>query len=68
MIAAFGVAVPAFASITYSCAPNIDATDAATCAALNGPTVSSVYGGIFSNANADIYIQYGNAGVGESSL
>ncbi len=47
------------ASIVYTCAPNIDATQAGTCGALNGSTVSGVYSSTFSNVNANIYITYG---------
>lgn len=67
-MAALGGSLPAFASVLYSCASNIDATQAGTCGALNGATVSGVYSGIFSNVNANIYIQYGNTGVGSSSF
>jgi hypothetical protein len=67
-MAAIGAAVPALASITYACAPNIDATEAGTCGALNGSTVSGVYSSIFSDVNASIYITYGNTGVGQSSF
>ncbi len=35
---------------------------------LNGPQDSGVYSGIFSNATANIFIQFGNAGVASSSF
>ena len=62
-------AVPAFANITFTCDPTSFAAHApaGTCAALNGYAVSNVYSGIFSNANASIYISFGNTGLGQSS-
>ena len=67
-LAVFGAALPALASITYTCDPNIDATEAGTCSALNGSTVSGIYSSIFSDVTANIYIQYGPTGVGQSSF
>jgi hypothetical protein len=64
-LAVLGVALPAFANITYTCAGNIDPTFCANM--LNGPQASGVYSGIFANITANIFIQFGNAGVGESS-
>jgi PEP-CTERM motif len=64
-LAVLGAALPAFANITYTCAANIDPTFCANM--LNGPQVSGVYSGIFANMTANIFIQFGNAGVGESS-
>lgn len=64
-LAVLGAALPAFANITYTCAANIDPTLCANM--LNGPQVSGVYSGIFANVTANIFIQFGNAGVGESS-
>jgi uncharacterized protein (TIGR03437 family) len=58
-------AFPAFAGLTYTCDPNIDATFAGTCAYLNS-TIAGLYNSTFSNANANIYIMYGNTGLGES--
>jgi hypothetical protein len=63
-----GAALPALATITYTCDLNIDATHAGTCNALNGSSAAGVYSGIFSNATANILIQYGNTGVGQSSF
>jgi len=62
------VSLPAVANIQYTC----DATfatnaPAGACSALNGFGVSNVYSSIFSNANASIYIAFGNTGVGASS-
>jgi hypothetical protein len=52
--------------IIYTCAPNIDATVAGTCAYLNG-TIAGIYASRFTNASANIYIQYGITGLGGSS-
>jgi hypothetical protein len=66
-MALFGAALPMLANVTYTCDPSIDATQAGTCAALNGSTVSGVYSSVFSNVNANIYITYGAIGAyGES--
>ncbi len=61
-MAVLGAALPVLANISYTCDASIDATQAGTCAALNGSTVSGVYSGVFSNANANIYITYGALG------
>ena len=60
-----GSAIPAFAGITYTCDPNIEAAHAGTCAYLNS-TIAGLYNTTFSNANASIYVQYGNTELGES--
>ena len=60
-----GSAIPAFAGITYTCDPNIEAARAGTCAYLNS-TIAGLYNTTFSNANASIYIQYGKTELGES--
>jgi hypothetical protein len=57
--------VPVNASILYTCDASIGA---GTCASLNGSSVSNIYSSVFSNANANIYITYGNPGVGSSSF
>jgi hypothetical protein len=67
-MALFAATVPVLGGLTFTCAPNIDSTQAGTCSALNGSTVAGVYGGIFSNATADIFITYGTTGVGQSSF
>lgn len=61
--------LPALANITYTCDSSSFATyaPAGACAALNGSAVSNIYGSIFSNANASIYIAFGSTGVGQSS-
>jgi uncharacterized protein (TIGR03437 family) len=60
-----GTAIPAFAGLTYTCDPNIDATVAGTCAYLNS-TIAGLYNSTFGNANANIYIMYGNTDLGQS--
>jgi hypothetical protein len=52
-------------AIVFTCAANIDATEAGTCSYLNG-TIAGLYNNTFSNVNADVYIQYGSTGLGES--
>src|ERR1700681_2049283 len=66
LLFALGSAIPASAGITYTCAENIDAAQAGTCAYLNS-TIAGLYNNTFSNANASIYIQYGSTELGESS-
>jgi len=56
--------LPAWASgITYTCNGNIETS---TCSYLN-TTMAGLYAGVFSNANASIYIQYGSTGLGSSA-
>jgi len=65
VIVLLGASVPAFAGLIYTCDPSIGS---ATCDALNGSSVADVYSNIFgSSIVADIYITYGNTGVGQSS-
>jgi hypothetical protein len=54
-------------SISYTCDPNIDATQAGTCNYLN-TRIAGLYGSTFNNATADIYIQMGTTGLGESDF
>jgi len=56
----------ASASIAYTCDATIDATQAGTCAYLNG-TVANLYNSTFSNVDASIYIQMGITGLGSST-
>jgi hypothetical protein len=57
---ALGSAIPAFAgTVTYTCDPNVAV---ATCTYLN-TTVANMYNSTFTDANADIYIQYGTTGL-----
>jgi hypothetical protein len=49
--------------ISYTCDPTVAA---ATCTTLN-TTIAGLYNRVFSNANADIYIQYGTTGLGQST-
>jgi hypothetical protein len=67
-IAALGVTLPAFATLTYTCDSNIEATQSGTCAALQGATVAGVYNGIFGNSiMSNVYIKYAPIGAyGES--
>lgn len=56
---------PALADLVYTCDASIGS---ATCADLNGSSVSGVYSSIFSSSlTADIYITYGNVGLGQSN-
>jgi hypothetical protein len=52
-------------SVTYTCDSTVDATDAGTCAYLNG-AIAGLYNSTFSNANASIYIEQGITGLGGS--
>jgi hypothetical protein len=63
---AFGTTLASAGTISYTCDPTIAAdAPAGTCAYLNG-TIAGVYGSTFSNANANIYIEMGVTGLGES--
>jgi hypothetical protein len=61
-------ALPAFAgSITYTCAANLASFGpSGLCSYLN-TSIAGIYDSTFTNANADIYIQYGSTGLGGSS-
>ncbi len=59
----FVVALANAGTLTYTCDPSVDA---ATCTYLN-TTVAGYYSSSFTNANANIYIQYGTTGLGESN-
>jgi hypothetical protein len=67
-IAALGVTLPAFATLSYTCDSSIDATQAGTCAALQGSTVAGVYNGIFgSSITSNVLVTYAHFGAyGES--
>jgi hypothetical protein len=55
--------VPLFAAgLSYDCATNIETT---TCTYLNN-NIAGLYAGVFTNANAKIFIQYGSTGLGQS--
>src|ERR1700734_1220530 len=61
---ALSSAIQATAStISYTCDPNVSA---ATCTFLN-TTIAGLYGSTFTNASANIYIQYGTTELGSSS-
>jgi hypothetical protein len=63
----FGAAIIQAGNISYTRAGNIDTLGpAGTCATLDS-TIGGLYNSTFTNANASIYIQYGNAGLGQSS-
>ena len=56
--------MPVFgAGISYDCASNIETS---TCTYLNN-NIAGLYAGVFTNANANIYIQYGSTGLGSSA-
>ena len=52
-------------SITYTCDPSVDATNAGTCAYLN-TTIAGLYNSTFVNVSADIYIEQGITGLAAS--
>jgi len=60
-------ALPMFAgSITYTCDANLGSFGpSGLCSYLN-TTIAGLYSSTFTNATADIYIQYGSTGLGES--
>src|SRR4051812_43411508 len=59
-------ALPANASLTFTCDSNIDLGLSGTCAALNS-TVTTLYDAAFTDVNARVYIHYGSTGLGGSS-
>lgn len=59
---ATGTPVNTGSGIVYTCASNVAA---ATCSYLN-TTVAGYYNSTFTNANANIYVTYGQTGLGES--
>jgi hypothetical protein len=64
---AFGAIMASASSVNFTCDSNIDSLGpASTCAVLNS-TIADLYSSTFTNANASIYIEYGNTGLGESS-
>ena len=63
MLAAFASSQTVWASgISFTCNSNIDTS---TCSYLNS-NIAGLYAGIFNTANAQIYIQYGSTGLGQS--
>ncbi len=67
IVAVLSATLPAFGgNISFTCAANIDATQAGTCASLN-VTLAGLYASTFTDANASIYIQYGATGLGASN-
>jgi len=65
LMLALCIASPAFAGLTYTCAANVDATEAGTCTYLND-VIAPLYNDTFSNINANIYVQMGNTGLGSN--
>lgn len=67
----FGLALSITAAragtVNYVCASNINTTEAGTCNYLK-TIVAGDYSSVFSNANANIYIQYGSTGLAESTI
>jgi hypothetical protein len=63
---AMGATVARASSLTFSCDPTVDATQAGTCAYLNS-TISNLYTSTFTNVNASIYIQMGTTALGENT-
>jgi uncharacterized protein (TIGR03437 family) len=59
--------LPSYAALTYTCDPNIDAAHAGTCDFLNN-TIAGIYNKTFTNISAGIYIQYGQTGLGQSTV
>lgn len=53
----------AHAGVSYTCDPTVSVS---VCTTLN-TTIANLYNNTFTNANADIYIQYGTTGLGEST-
>ena len=71
LVLAVGLAasIPGWASPTFTCAANIDAANAGTCAFLNNTIngVASLYDAQFTNATASVYLTYGVTGLGSST-
>jgi hypothetical protein len=53
----------AHATVSYTCDPTVSAS---VCTTLN-TTIAGLYNSTFTNADANIYIQYGTTGLGEST-
>src|SRR5882724_181719 len=60
-----GTAIPANASLTFTCDSNIDLGLSGTCSSLTS-TVSNFYDAAFTDVNAKVYIHYGSTGLGGS--
>jgi hypothetical protein len=61
-LAALTATLPAFGGITYSCNSNIDTLSGTTACETLQTTIAGLYGSTFTNANASIFIQFGNNG------
>jgi hypothetical protein len=53
--------------IVFTCNPNVNTTHASACNYLN-TTVAGYYNDTFTNANANIYVQFGSTGLGQSQF
>jgi hypothetical protein len=62
-----GIGIANAGPVTFTCAANIDATAAGTCAYLNS-VVAGDYTSTFNNVNANVYIQYGTTGLASSTV
>jgi hypothetical protein len=65
-VMAMGATLASASTLSFTCDPTIDATQAGTCAYLN-TTISSLYTSTFTNVNASIYIQEGTTALGSST-
>jgi hypothetical protein len=63
---AMGATLASASSLSFSCDPTVDATQAGTCVYLNS-TISSLYTSTLTNVNASIYIQMGTTTLGENT-
>lgn len=65
LLLGLGATAPLFAGLSFTCAANVNTTEAGTCAYLNS-TIAPLYNDVFSNLNASIYVQMGVTGLGEN--
>jgi hypothetical protein len=63
---AMGATLASAGTIDYTCAANVDTTQAGTCSYLNS-TIAGLYDSTFTNASASVYIQMGTTGLGQSA-
>lgn len=62
LLAALAATVPAFGNISYTCSANIDTLSGVGACEYLQSTIAGIYGSTFTNANASIFIQFGNNG------
>lgn len=69
LLAGLGVLCPqiARAGLSFTCDSSVDAAQAGTCAYLN-TTIAGLYNNTFSNIHANIYIEQGITGLGQSTV